>query len=162
MPPSIDEQDDLEVFRKTNVGQPLLAVAKDFQKRALARFLESGHTELQPSHQAVITHLRPSGTRLTDLANYASMTKQAMGQLVDEVERLGYVERRPDPKDGRAKIVQFTQEGHDLIRDGRRIVREIQEEWADLIGEKKVRALRDILYELLTATRDERGDDTSS
>ncbi len=155
MTPSTDEQDDLEVFRKTNVGQPLLAVAKDFQRRALARFYECGHTGLQPSHQAVITHLRPSGTRLTDLADYASMTKQAMGQLVDEVERLGYVERHPDPGDGRAKIVRFTPEGLELISDGRRIVREIQEEWAALVGEKKVRALRDILYELLTAMREE-------
>ena len=80
-------QEDLDLFRRHNVGQHLLEVAKDFQKRALEAFVARGHAGLQPAHQAVLTHLRLSGTRLTELAQRASMSKQAMGQLVDEVER---------------------------------------------------------------------------
>jgi len=147
------EENDLETFRKTNVGQPLMEVAKDFQKRALALFYEFGHTGLQPSHQAVLNYLRLSGTRLTDLAEQASMTKQAMGQLVDELERLGYVTRRPDPTDGRAKIVQFTEQGLELIHDGRKIVAAIQMDYAELIGDKKLSVLRDTLKELRGAIR---------
>ncbi len=144
---------DLESFRKTNIGQPLIEVAKDFQRRALAKFNERGHMGLQPSHQAVLTYLRSGGTRLTELADRAGMTKQAMGQLVDEVERLGYVERVPDESDGRAKIVRFTPAGKQLIRDGAKIAGAIQEEYTALIGPKRFKELRDVLDELLTKTK---------
>jgi len=146
-------QKDLDLFRKNNVGQHLLEVAKDFQKRALAGFSADGHAGLQPAHQAVLTHLRISGTRLTELARRASMSKQAMGQLVDELERLGYVERVPDPTDGRAKIVRFTQVGLELIKDGTDIATAIQREYAELIGKRKLHLLREILEELHAKTR---------
>jgi DNA-binding MarR family transcriptional regulator len=71
-----------------------------------------------------------------------------MGQLVDEVERLGYVERIPDPSDGRAKIVRFTRKGRMLIKAGTEIGDEIQQKYASLIGDKKMRRLRDLLEEL--------------
>ncbi len=139
---------NIETFRATNIGQPLMEVAKDFQRRALAKFYERGHDELQPSHQAVLAYLHASGTRLTELADLAGMSKQAMGQLVDEIERLGYVERVPDPSDGRAKIVRFTVSGKKLIRDGTKIASEIQEQYTALIGVKRFELLREILDEL--------------
>ncbi len=148
-------QEDLDVFRENNIGQHLLEVAKDFQKRALEGFGADGHEGLQPAHQAVLTHLRLAGTRLTELARYASMSKQAMGQLVDELERLGYVERVSDPTDGRAKIVRFTRAGLELIKDGTDIAGAIQREYADLIGKKKLSLLRAVLEELHTKTRAE-------
>ena len=148
-------QEDLDIFRKNNVGQHLLEVAKDFQKRGLEGFSAAGHSGLQPAHQAVLTHLRVSGARLTELARRASMSKQAMGQLVDEVERLGYVERISDPADGRAKIVRFTRAGLELIKDGTDIAAAIQREYAKLIGKKKLDLLRGILEELHSKTRAE-------
>lgn len=146
-------REDLDLFRKNNIGQHLLEAAKDFQKRALEGFVAEGHAGLQPAHQAVLTHLRVSGTRLTELARRASMSKQAMGQLVDEVERLGYVERVSDPSDGRAKIVRFTGSGLALIKDGTDIATAIQREYAELIGWKKLNLLREILEELHAKTR---------
>jgi DNA-binding MarR family transcriptional regulator len=146
-------REDLGLFRKNNIGQHLLEVAKDFQKRALEGFSAEGHSGLQPAHQAVLTHLRISGTRLTELARRASISKQAMGQLVDELERLGYVERVSDPTDGRAKIVRFTAAGIELIADGTEIAGAIQREYAKLIGKKKLDRLREILEELHTKTR---------
>jgi DNA-binding MarR family transcriptional regulator len=148
-------QEDLDFFHKNNIGQHLLEVAKDFQKRALEGFGAEGHAGLQPAHQAVLTHLRVSGTRLTELARRASMSKQAMGQLVDEVERLGYVERVSDPSDGRAKIVRFTQAGLDLIKDGTDIATAVQREYAKLVGKKNLNLLREILEELHAKTRAE-------
>jgi len=148
-------QQDLELLRKNNIGQNLLEVAKDFQKRGLEAFFAAGHPGLQPAHQAVLTHLRVSGSRLTELARRASMSKQAMGQLVDEVERLGYVERVADPADGRAKIVRFTQAGLELIKDGTEIAGSIQRDYAKLIGKKKLDLLRGILEELHSKTRAE-------
>ncbi|MCP5070345.1 MAG: winged helix-turn-helix transcriptional regulator [bacterium] len=145
-------QEDLDLFRRNNVGQHLLEVAKDFQRRGLEAFSAEGHAGLQPAHQAVLTHLRLSGTRLTELARHASMSRQAMGQLVDEVERLGYVERVSDPTDGRAKIVRFTRAGLSLIKDGTDIAAAIQREYAKLIGKKKLDLLQEILEELHTKT----------
>lgn len=142
------KQEDLDYYRKNNVGQALLDVAKDFQKSALEKYSRAGHRQLQSAHQAVLTYLSLDGTRLTELAERASMTKQAMGQLVDEVERLGYVERIPDPSDGRAKIVRFTRKGRMLIKAGTEIGDEIQQKYASLIGDKKMRRLRDLLEEL--------------
>jgi DNA-binding MarR family transcriptional regulator len=148
-------QEDLDLFRKHNIGQHLLEVAKDFQKRALEAFVARGHAGLQPAHQAVLTHLRVSGTRLTELAQRASMSKQAMGQLVDEVERLGYVERISDPTDGRAKIVRFTPAGLELIEHGTDIATSVQRDYAKLIGKQKLDLLREILEEIHAKTRAE-------
>ena len=121
--------------------------------QARVPLVAEGHAGLQPAHQAVLTHLRLSGSRLTELAQRASMSKQAMGQLVDEVERLGYVERVPDPTDGRAKTVRFTAAGLELITDGTDIATAIQREYADVIGKKKLDFLREILEELHAKTR---------
>ncbi len=150
------DQNDLDLYRRMSLGQPLMEVAKDFHKRALARFSEFGHAELQPSHQAVFLYLDLTGARLTRLAERASMTKQAMGQLVDEVERLGYVERRPDPTDGRAKMVCFTDAGRDVVHAGAEIAKEIQEEYASLIGRKDLRTLHDILGNLVDSMKEGR------
>jgi DNA-binding MarR family transcriptional regulator len=148
MPSNKINQRHLEHYRKNNIGQPLMEVARDFQKSALVGFSESGHNRLQSSHQAVLAHLGLEGARLTELAEKAMMTKQAMGQLVDEVERLGYVERSPDPSDGRAKIVRFTPKGLELIRRGTEIGDTIQRRYASLIGEEKMGQLRELLEEL--------------
>ena len=146
-------QEDLEHYRKHNLGQSLMEVARHFQKHALEAFLEEGHAGLQASHQAVLTHLSLSGSRLTDLAKRASMTKQAMGQLVDEVEALGYVERIPDPTDKRAKLVRFTDKGCELMKSGTRVGGTIHQRYTDIIGEKKMERLRALLGELYLKIR---------
>ena len=148
MPQSDLTQEDIEHYRRNNIGQALLDVAKDFQRAALDGFAVRGHRQLQAAHQSVVSFLSLDGTRLTELAARAGMTKQAMGQLVDEVERLGYVERIPDPSDGRAKIVRFTHKGRLLIKAGTEIGENIQARYATLIGEKKMACLRELLEEL--------------
>lgn len=141
-------REDLERYGSSNIGQLLILVSKDFQKRALAKFVERGHAGLQPAHISVIENLGLSGTRLTKLARRARMTKQGMGQLVDEMERLGYVERVPDPEDNRAKIARFTDKGFSLMADGVSIVESIKKEYANLIGKERVELLRATLDDL--------------
>ena len=69
----------------------------------------------KPSHSAVFAQIKADGSRLTDLARGANITPQAMGELVDELEDLGYVERRPDPTDRRAKLIVLTDRGRQSI-----------------------------------------------
>jgi DNA-binding MarR family transcriptional regulator len=153
MPARKIREQDLERFRRTNIGQPLTEIAKDFQRRALVRFAERGHTGLQPAHTAVIATLSLDGSRLTDLARRAGMTKQGMGQLVDEVERLGYVERVPHPTDSRAKLVRFSERGRQLMAHGVEIGELTQMDYAQLIGSRRLKILHDTLEDLNRALR---------
>src|SRR5215510_11261870 len=84
-------ESSLAIFGRHNVGVLLQQLSRDFERRIRSTLRARGHTALQPSHQAVFVNLGRSGTRLTHLARRAGMTKQAMGQLVDDLERLGYV-----------------------------------------------------------------------
>lgn len=106
----------------------------------------------KPSHSAVFAQIRPEGSRLTDLARGANMTPQAMGELVDELEALGYVERRPDPNDRRAKLITLTERGHACIAAGIATVEGIEQRIDDVLGPRGHAQLRSLLSKLLAAS----------
>ena len=112
------------------------------------RFAERGHPEIRPPHGSVMQFLDDSGTRVSVLAGRAQMTKQSMAELVAHLERLGYVERVPDPSDRRAKLVRATPRGKQLYAIAREVVAEIEEEWTRRLGPAKMRRLRELLEEL--------------
>jgi DNA-binding MarR family transcriptional regulator len=112
------------------------------------RFAERGHPEIRPAHDNVMQFLDDGGTRVSELAARAQMTKQAMAELVAHLERLGYVERVPDPSDRRAKLVRATQRGKQLYGIAREVVAEMEAEWTRLLGPAKMRRLRELLEEL--------------
>jgi DNA-binding MarR family transcriptional regulator len=112
------------------------------------RFAERGHPEIRPPHGSVMQFLDDSGTRVSVLAGRAQMTKQSMAELVAHLERLGYVERVPDPSDRRAKLVRTTPRGKQLYAIARQVVAEIEEEWTMRLGPAKMRRLRELLEEL--------------
>jgi DNA-binding MarR family transcriptional regulator len=145
----------LATFDRHNFGVLLQRLSRDFERRARSTLRARGHTRLQPSHQVVFASLGRSGTRLTDLAHGASMTKQAMGQIVDDLERLGYVERTPDPDDGRAKIVRFTPAGLDFVCDAAEVVAEIWRDYARLLDSGELDQLQSTLRKLLRGALDE-------
>lgn len=107
----------------------------------------------KPSHSAVFAQLGPQGSRLTDLARGANMTPQAMGELVDELEELGYVERRPDPTDRRAKLIVLTARGHECIAAGIATIYGIEERIEQILGPQGHAQLRRILSALLPEFR---------
>ncbi|MBV6416518.1 MAG: hypothetical protein CMLOHMNK_01112 [Steroidobacteraceae bacterium] len=144
---------ELQRFQKGNIGPSLTEIARDFHRRALAGFAAAGHPALQAAHTAVISHLGQEGVRITELARRAGMTKQGMGQLVDELERLGYVERVADSTDSRAKLVRFSSRGRRLIPQGIRIAGQVQDEYARLIGRRRMKALQESLQVLQHALR---------
>jgi DNA-binding MarR family transcriptional regulator len=115
------------------------------------RFAERGHPDVRPPHGRVMQFLDDEGTRVSVLAERAEMTKQSMGELVAHLERLGYVERAPDPSDRRAKLVRATPRGKELYAIAREVVAEIEQEWAERIGKANMRQLRQLLEELNAA-----------
>jgi DNA-binding MarR family transcriptional regulator len=103
----------------------------------------------KPKHSAVFAQIHPDGTRLSDLARGANMTPQAMGELVDELEDLGYVTRQPDPTDRRAKLVVLTKRGRDCVEAGMRTITDIESRVTGVLGERGHRTLRTLLTKLL-------------
>ena len=77
------------------------------------------------------------------------MSLSAMAELVDGLEGLGYLERRPDPSDGRAKLISLTEAGWDAIREGRRLIGQIESDWANALGAKRYGDLTTDLQTLL-------------
>jgi DNA-binding MarR family transcriptional regulator len=112
------------------------------------RFAERGHPEIRPPHGNVTQFLDDAGTRVSVLAERAQITKQSMAELVAHLERLGYVERVPDPSDRRAKLVRATPRGKQLYAIARDVVAEIEAEWTKRLGKTKMRQLRELLEEL--------------
>lgn len=112
------------------------------------RFAERGHPEIRPPHGNVMQFLDDDGTRVSVLAERAQMTKQSMAELVLHLERLGYVERIPDPADRRAKLVCATERGTELYAIARDVVAEIETDWSRRLGRAKMRRLRELLQEL--------------
>jgi DNA-binding MarR family transcriptional regulator len=117
-------------------------------ERLHLRFAERGHPDIRPPHGNVMQFLDESGTRVSVLAERAQMTKQSMAELVAHLERLGYVERVPDPSDRRAKLVRATPRGRQLYAIARDVVAEIEAEWTKRLGKTKMRQLRELLEEL--------------
>ncbi len=105
----------------------------------------------KPAHSAVFAQISPEGSRLTDLARGANMSPQAMGELVDELEQLGYVVRRPDPADRRAKRIVLTKRGEACIAAGIVTIDGIEQQLTDHLGERGHRQLRKLLTTILDA-----------
>lgn len=103
----------------------------------------------KPAHSAVFAQINPEGSRLTDLARGANMTPQAMGELVDELEELNYVVRRPDPSDRRAKLIVLTEKGEACVRAGVATITGLEEEITAVLGERGHHQLRSMLLKLL-------------
>jgi DNA-binding MarR family transcriptional regulator len=105
-----------------------------FQDQLYARLDEAGHGQVTRPHGAVVAHLDPEGTRATELARRSGRPKQVIGRAVDELEALGYLERRPEPGDRRAKLVVPTERGRELIQLSDQIIRDIEHRAAAALG----------------------------
>lgn len=134
----------------TKGGPPtprLLSLAYNRSASAIYRRLrENGIADTRPSHGNVMEHLAfEDGLRLNDLATRAGITPQSMGQFVDELEDLGYVERRPDPDDRRAKRIHLTRKGKRSNKVEWKVVGEVEAALEALLGKKRLAELRESL-----------------
>jgi DNA-binding MarR family transcriptional regulator len=129
--------------------EPFRAMTDRLQRR----LAERGHPQVRAAHGAVLQFLDDAGTRVGVLAERAAMTKQSMAELVAHLEAHGYVERIPDPADGRARLVRATARGREVFGLARELVEEVDRELAETMGAKKMRRLRALLEELDAAVR---------
>jgi DNA-binding MarR family transcriptional regulator len=112
------------------------------------RLAEMGYEGFRTAHGTIGQHIADRGSRVTELAQLAQVSKPTVVYLVNDLERLGYVERVPDPADGRAKLVRMTERGAEVQRAGTEIVRQIERDWSTLLGESDFTVLRDQLQRL--------------
>ena len=122
----------------------------------------AGFADLSPAQFVVFQHLPAEGARVSELAARAQITKQSMGYLVDYLAARGYVERLPDPADGRAAIVRLTERGWAVDQAARAISRGVEEEWARRLGRRRMDQLRDLLERLVTSLETEPRSTTST
>ncbi|MER6418869.1 MarR family winged helix-turn-helix transcriptional regulator [Streptomyces sp. NPDC001137] len=119
----------------------LLAVAGELTQRINAGVVARGFEGVRPAHGFAFARLAPDGATVTDLAVHLGVTKQAASQLVDEIVRKGYAERRAHPVDARAKLIVLTERGWACTRAAEEAAAEVVREWSAVLGEAEVRSL---------------------
>ena len=128
----------------------LLAGTKEVVMAELHRRLgQEGHPAIRAGHGCVFRFVAAEGSRVTTMAALAGMSKQAVGEVVDDLEALGYVERVPDPADRRAKLIRLTELGLEGQAAARRIFAEIERSWAERYGEERIATMREVLEQII-------------
>ena len=135
-----------------NLGVLLFIPYRHLENRVLEALAAAGHGDVSLAQGRVFARIGPEGTRLTDLARAAQVTKQTAGFLVDALERAGYVERVPDPADARARLVRPGPRGREAAAAAARVVAEVEAEWAAHLGPRRMAALRESLVRLREIT----------
>lgn len=132
-------------WRRNNIGRRMNEAVRIFENRIVKSLELKGHSELTAAHINLTRNLDEDGTRLTELARRASLTKQSMSELVDQVKRTGLIEKRPDPADGRAKLVCFTESGFVWLEAFHQSLEVAENEMREQLGP----AMVDLLVEAL-------------
>lgn len=125
---------------------------RDVESRVMAALAASGVEDLTIAQSRLMQRLSSAGTRLTDLADQARVTKQTAGALVDQLERAGYVTREPDPVDARARLVTLSDKGACVCRLAAAEVARVERRWRKHLGDKAFDDLRAALISLREIT----------
>ncbi len=137
-----------EPFGPPLIGALLRIPWEAVQRHMLERLHERGFDDLDAAHLDVFQYPGPQGARPSELATRLGISKQALNYLLGELERLDYLERRPDPDDLRSKRVALTRRGTSAIRVIREAVGEVENAWEQQLGSKRFAQLRGLLLEL--------------
>jgi DNA-binding MarR family transcriptional regulator len=125
-----------------NLGLLCYIAYRALETRVFQALAEAGFEDLTIAQGRIAARISPQGTRITELAEAAQVTKQTAGFLVDQLEKSGYVRRVPDPADGRARLVRFTERGESVVAVARRVEIEVEAEWAKHLGKRGTEQLR--------------------
>jgi DNA-binding MarR family transcriptional regulator len=134
-----------------NIGLLLFIPNRDVENRVLAAVVAAG-IDVTQAQARVLMRVGPEGTRLTELAEAAQVTKQTAGFLVDQLEKAGYLERVPDPTDGRARLVRVTEKAMEAVPVANAELARIEAEWEAHVGKRRMAQLRETLGMLCEIT----------
>ena len=141
---------------RLSLGLLLRLVHQHWTQDVEAALEEAGFDDIRPPHANVFTFSRPEGIQVSELTKLAHVRKQTMTQAVEELERLGYVERRPDPDDRRARLVFLTERGRGVRPIAAATGRLVDQRWSDIAGSEEINALKQALQEVLGKLRGDR------
>lgn len=128
-----------------NVGLLMQIAFRAMEQRVLRALAESGFGDISVAQARIVAQIDAAGTRLTELAERAQITKQTASFLIDQVERAGYVERVPDPSDRRARLVRLTDRGRRVTDFANSVADRVQREWSAHLGPEAMQSLRQAL-----------------
>ena len=149
----------LHLFTALALVLPAFAADKAGQKeggpnggRVITAVEEDGFHDITLAQARLAAQIAEDGSRLTDLAERAQITKQSAGFLVDQLEKAGYVQRVPDPSDARARLIKFAERGYAVQRRARKEEQVVLAEWQRHLGPRRMAALQDALTALREIT----------
>lgn len=135
-----------------NLGLLCFIAYRAMETRVMDAVLAAGFDDVTIAQARMFARIGPDGTRLTDLAEQAQVTKQTAGFLVNQLERGGYVQREPDPGDGRARLVRITPKGQAAVAAARAAEAAVEAEWTRHLGKSATAQLRRALTQLREIT----------
>lgn len=138
--------------QRVDLGVSLYIPYRYTEDRIFRALQEAGFNDWTLAQCRVFQRVAPDGSRLTDLADQAQMSKQSATALVDQLERLGYVRRAPDPTDGRARLIVIEGRGERAVEVARATLDEILAEWKEYLGSRNFDLLHQILGQLREIT----------
>lgn len=131
------------------VGQLLARLLSEFRRDLLEPVAGTEFDDVRETHLQIFGHIRMGGVRLTELGARAQLSLAATSELVNELVRLGYLKREPDPTDGRAKLIQLTDRGITLMSLAGHRVLDMERRWADHVGDRRFADMTATMQDLL-------------
>lgn len=145
-------ENGMDEAQPLDLGVALFIPYRYMEDRIFRALQDAGFDDWTLAQARVFQRIAPDGSRLTDLADQAQMSKQSAGVLVDQLERLGYVRRAPDPTDGRARLIVIEERGRRAAELARATADEILSEWMAFLGTRNFTLLHQILDQLREIT----------
>jgi DNA-binding MarR family transcriptional regulator len=145
----VDASAEIDKIRAHNLGRLLHAAFRQYHRAALQAVQTKGHRELTLAHTQILPHIARQGSRLTEIAAAAEMTKQSASELIASLEALGYLRRETDPADRRAQRVMFTRKGQTFLRDVLEVKLALREELERKLGKHGSQQLTRLLERYL-------------
>jgi DNA-binding MarR family transcriptional regulator len=138
--------------QRRELGVLLFVANRALEQRAFDALVAAGITDITLAQARIAARIAPDGSRVSDLAEQARVTKQSATSLVEQLEKAEYVERVPDPTDGRARLVRLTPRLQRVAKVADAEVARVLAEWADHVGDDRLQQLHETLRDLRAIT----------
>jgi DNA-binding MarR family transcriptional regulator len=147
----------VEKKRRGNMRQLLLRASRIVNRHVVEGLQARGYSELRATHTTLLSNIDLAGSSVTEAAERAGVTKQAMGRLAVELQDTGYIRVEADPDDARVRLITFTDEGNKLMFDSLDVMAELEERYTGMIGEKPLAAILRGLSAFIASAEKRRG-----